>query len=45
MLVLEKERNLSLEESLAKEKDKVEKLTTDLSLANDSNVRMSRIIP
>ena len=42
MLVLEKERNLSLEESLAKEKDKVEKLTTDLSLANDSNVRMSK---
>ena len=42
MLVLEKERNLSLEESLAKEKDKIEKLTTDLSLANDSNVRMSK---
>ena len=42
LLVLEKERNLSLEESLAKEKDKVEKLTTDLSLANDSNVRMSK---
>ena len=42
MLVFEKERNLSLEESLAKEKDKVEKLTTDLSLANESNVRMSK---
>ncbi|KAG2658911.1 hypothetical protein PVAP13_1KG354105 [Panicum virgatum] len=40
LLVLEKERNLSLEESLAKKKDKVEKLTTDLSLANDSNVRI-----
>ena len=29
LLILEKERNISLEESLAKEKDKVEKLTTD----------------
>ena len=42
LLILEKERNLSLEESLAKKKDKVEKLTTDLSLAIDSNVRMSK---
>ena len=42
MLILEKERNLVLEESFAKEKDKVEKLATDLSLANNSNVRMSK---
>ena len=39
MLILEKERNLALEESLAKEKDKVEKLAMDLSLAN---MRMSK---
>ncbi|XP_039811708.1 uncharacterized protein LOC120674620 [Panicum virgatum] len=37
-----KERNLVLEESLAKKKDKVEKLAMDLSLANNSNVRMSK---
>ena len=42
LLVLEKERNLSLEESLAKEKDKVEKLAMNLSLANHSNMRMSK---
>jgi len=42
LLVLEKERNLTPEESLAKEKDKVEKLATDFSLTNDSNVRMSK---
>ena len=42
LLILEKERNLTPEESLAKEKDKVEKLATDLSLANDSNVTMSK---
>jgi uncharacterized protein (DUF3084 family) len=41
-LILEKERNLALEKSLAEEKAKVEKLTTDLSLANDSNKRMSK---
>jgi hypothetical protein len=42
LLILEKERNLALEKSLAKEKAKLEKLTTDLSLANDSNKRMSK---
>ena len=42
MLILEKERNLALEESLAKKKDKVEKLAMDLSLAKDSNLRMSK---
>jgi hypothetical protein len=42
LLILEKERNLDLEKSLAEEKAKVEKLTTDLSLANDSNKRMSK---
>jgi hypothetical protein len=42
LLILEKERNLSLEKSLAEERAKVEKLTTDLSLANDSNKRMSK---
>jgi hypothetical protein len=41
-LILEKERNLALEKSLAEEKARVEKLTTDLSLANDSNERMSK---
>jgi hypothetical protein len=40
LLILEKERNLALEKSLAEEKAKVEKLTTDLSSANDSNKRM-----
>jgi hypothetical protein len=42
LLILEKERNLALEKSLAEEKAKVEKLTTDWSLANDSNKRMSK---
>jgi uncharacterized protein (DUF3084 family) len=42
LLILEKERSLALEKSLAEERDKVEKLTTDLSLANDSNKRMSK---
>jgi hypothetical protein len=42
LLILEKERNLALEKSLAEEKAKIEKLTTDLSLANDSNKRMSK---
>jgi 23S rRNA-/tRNA-specific pseudouridylate synthase len=42
LLILEKERNLALEKSLAEEKAKVEKLTTHLSLANDSNKRMSK---
>ena len=37
LLIQEKERNLALEKSLAKEKAKVEKLSIDLSLANDSN--------
>jgi hypothetical protein len=42
LFILEKERNLALEKSLAEEKAKVEKLTADLSLANDSNKRMSK---
>jgi hypothetical protein len=42
LLILEKERNLTLERCLAKEAAKVEKLTTDLSLANNSNKRMSK---
>jgi septal ring factor EnvC (AmiA/AmiB activator) len=42
LLILDKERNLALEKFLAEEKAKVEKLTTDLSLANDSNKRMSK---
>ena len=41
LFVLEKEKNLTLEKLLAEEKAKVEKLTVDLSLANDSNKRMS----
>src|SRR5438105_12437369 len=36
LLVLEKERNLTLEASLAKANEKVEQLTRELSLANDS---------
>jgi uncharacterized protein (DUF3084 family) len=42
LLILERERNVALEKSLAEKKAKVEKLTTDLSLANDSNKRMSK---
>jgi uncharacterized protein (DUF3084 family) len=42
LLILEKERNLALERRLAEEAVKVEKLTTDLSLANESNKRMSK---
>ena len=37
LLIQEKERNLALEKSLAEERAKVEKLSIDLSLANDSN--------
>jgi hypothetical protein len=40
--ILQKERNLTLERHLAEEAVKVEKLTTDLSLANDSNKTMSK---
>jgi hypothetical protein len=42
LLILEKERNLALERRLAEEAAKVDKLTTDLSLVNDSNKRMSK---
>jgi hypothetical protein len=42
LLILEKERNLAIERRLAEEAAKVEKLTMDLSLANDSNKRMSK---
>jgi hypothetical protein len=41
-LILEKERNFTLEKTLAEEKVKVEKLAIDLSLANDSKERMSK---
>jgi hypothetical protein len=41
-LIFEKERNFALEKVLAEEKVKVEKLAIDLSLANDSNERMSK---
>jgi hypothetical protein len=40
LLLLKEERNLALEKALAEEKVKIEKLTIDLSLANDSNERM-----
>jgi hypothetical protein len=40
-LILEKERNLALERRLAEEAAKVDKMTTDLSLENESNKRMS----
>jgi hypothetical protein len=42
LLILEKKRNLTLERRLAEEVAKVEKLTIDLSLANDTNKRMSK---
>jgi hypothetical protein len=42
LFILEKERNHALEKAPAKEKVKVEKLAIDLSLANDSNERMSK---
>jgi len=42
LLILEKERNLALEKALEEEKAKVEKLAIDLSLAKDSNERMSK---
>ena len=42
MLIQEKERNLALEKSLAEERAKVEKLSIDLSLANDSNKRLMK---
>jgi hypothetical protein len=42
LLILENERHLALERCLAEEATKVEKLTTDLSLAHNSNKRMSK---
>ena len=42
MLIQKKERNLGLEKSLAEEKDKIEKLSIDLSLVNDSNKRLMK---
>jgi hypothetical protein len=42
LLILEKERNLTLEKALAEEKVKVKKLAVNLSLANDSKERMSK---
>jgi phage shock protein A len=42
LLILEKERNLALEKHLAEEMAKVEKLTMDLYLSNDTNKRMSK---
>ena len=40
LLIQEKERNLALEKSFAEERAKIEKLSFDLSLANDSNKRL-----
>ncbi|KAG2597443.1 hypothetical protein PVAP13_5KG258207 [Panicum virgatum] len=40
--IQEKERNFTLEKSLAEEKAKIEKLSIDLSLANDSNKRLMK---
>jgi hypothetical protein len=42
LLILEKERNLALEKALAEEMVKVKKLAIDLSLANESNEKMSK---
>jgi hypothetical protein len=42
LFILEKERNLAQERRLAEEAAKVEKLTMDVSLANNSNKRMSK---
>jgi len=42
LLIQEKERNLALEKSLAEKRAKVEKLSIDLSLANDSNKRLMK---
>jgi hypothetical protein len=42
LLIPEKEGNLALEKALAGEKGKVEKLAIELSLANNSNERMSK---
>ena len=42
LLILEKERNLALERRLAEEAAKVEKLTTDLFLPDNTNKRMSK---
>jgi hypothetical protein len=42
LLILEKERNLVLKKTLVEEKVKVDKLTLDLSSANDSLKRMSK---
>jgi Zn-dependent M32 family carboxypeptidase len=42
ILILENEKNLALERCLAEEAAKVEKLTTDLSLAHNTNKRMSK---
>jgi uncharacterized protein (DUF3084 family) len=41
-LILEKKRNLALEEELAEERSKVEKLAIDLSLANNSKEKASK---
>ena len=42
LLIFEKKRNLALEEELAEERSKVEKLAIDLSLTNDSKERASK---
>ena len=42
LLIQEKEGNLALENSLAEERAKLEKLSIDLSLANDSNKRLMK---
>ena len=42
LLIQEKEGNLALEKSLAEERAEIEKLSIDLSLANDSNKRLMK---
>jgi hypothetical protein len=42
LIILVKEGNLALEKSLAEEKVKLENLTINLSLANDSKERISK---
>ena len=42
IITQEREKNLALEASIAKEKMKVEKLTVDLSLANDSIGKLTK---
>ena len=45
IITQERERNLAFEASIAEEKIKVEKLTVELSLANDSIGKLTKDIP